>query len=238
LLRPSAIGVVTLHFRNVGTVPWRLGVTGQQVNLGIKGDSTEFADTGLAVGWLGPNRPATATETTVAPGGIGTFTFAIRAPEVVGSYRLDLGLVLEGVTWLEDQGVYVVVSSDLGLHSRWVGQTDWPILHTGEASSAITISFRNTGAQTWSRGVALEEVDLGVAYDDRSWTDLGVAWPSGDRPAVQAESSVPPGGVGTFTFRVRAPAEPGSYVLPLRLVVDGVTWLDDEGVFVLITVLP
>lgn len=237
VLSPGAVSIVTLHFRNVGTVPWRLGVADQQVNLGIKGDSTEFADAGLAVGWLGPNRPATTTETTVTPGGIGTFTFAVRAPEVVGSYRLDLGLVLEGVTWLEDQGVYVVVTSDVGLHSRWVAQTDWPILHTGEASSAITLSFRNTGSQTWSRGISLHEVDLGVADDDRSWADLGISWPSGDRPAIQAESSVPPGGVGTFTFRVRAP-QPGTYVLRLRLVVDGVTWLDDEGVFVLITVLP
>src|SRR6185312_14643342 len=102
-------------------------------------------------------------------------------------YRLDLALVLEGVTWLEDQGVYVLVTTDAGLHSAWVAQSDWPVLRPGELSSAITILFRNTGQVAWLRGVAGREVDLGVAGDDRSWADLGDHWPSADRPAIQAE---------------------------------------------------
>ena len=47
-----------------------------------------------------------------------------------------------------------------------------------------------------------------------------------------------PGGTATFTFRVVAPLAPGAYELDLRPVIDGVTWLENDGVYVLITVLP
>ena len=45
-----------------------------------------------------------------------------------------------------------------------------------------------------------------------------------------------PGGVGTFTFQVRAPMTPGLYAIHLRPVIDAVTWMEDEGVFLYITV--
>jgi hypothetical protein len=41
--------------------------------------------------------------------------------------------------------------------------------------------------------------------------------------------------LATFTFKV-AGAAPGTYRLHVRPVVDGVAWLEDQGVFVDITV--
>src|SRR5207245_1954956 len=57
-----------------------------------------------------------------------------------------------------------------------------------------------------------------------------------DRVAIQAEPTVSPGGIATYTFRVKAPMAAGIYPLRLRLVADGVTWLDDEDVVSLVTV--
>jgi hypothetical protein len=55
---------------------------------------------------------------------------------------------------------------------------------------------------------------------------------------VQSESVVAPGTTGTFTFQIRAPSTPGTYAIHLRPVIDGVTWLEDYGVFLYVTVLP
>lgn len=236
-LTPGARAAVTLRFRNAGTEPWIAGVAGRQANLGVVGDSLRFAELGLTTGWLSGNRPATTAESVVASGDVGTFTFPVRAPLSPGAYRIDLALVIDGVTWLEDQGVYIIVTSDLGFSSAWVSQTPWPVLRAGEMSDQITIAFRNSGSRPWVLGDQSQQVLLGVVDDDSSWATFGLAWPSANRAAIQSQSFVGPGEVGTFTFQLRAPTSPGTYVLPLRPVVDGVSWLDDQGVYVLITVV-
>jgi hypothetical protein len=64
---------------------------------------------------------------------------------------------------------------------------------------------------------------------------MRVGWWSWDRPARQSELVVHPQQLATFSFKV-AGAAPGVYRLNVRPVVDGVAWLEDDGVFVDITV--
>src|SRR5688572_29855245 len=234
-LAPGAMTSVTLRFRNSGFTSWERGAAGSQVDLGVKDDSVEFARAGLAMGWISDNRIATTAEQTVPPGAIGTFTFTVRAP-ALGVYRIPVQLVVDDVTWLDDQEVFVVVASDFGFHGELVDQSLHPTLRVGETSAPITVKLRNTGARAWVRGTVGEQVNLGLTGEDRSLSALGVGWPSADRVAIQNEPRVEPGDVATFAFRVRAPAIPGTYPLRLRPVVDGVTWLEDAGVMSLITV--
>lgn len=234
VLAPGATVSYTLRFRNTGTQTWQRGVAARQVNLGIANDSTAFAE--MNVGWITANRPATAAETSVAPGATATFTFTIKAPATPGSYRLPLRLVADGVTWLEDQGVFVLVASDLGYHSRWVSQSPNPTLSSGQTSADLTLTFRNTGTKPWVKGVAGQQADLGIRNDDRTWSSLAIGWLAPDRPAAQTEARVDPGANATFTFKVRAPQAPSTYVLALRPVIDGTQWLEDEGVFLAVNV--
>src|SRR5256885_2052696 len=235
-LRPGGTVSYTIHYRNTGTEPWQRGVAGRQVNLGVSGDSTAAADAGLAVGWPSANRVATTSEATVAPNTIATFTFTLRAPATTGTYRLGLHPVLEGVQHLEDEGVFVVVVSDAGFHSAWVSQSPYPTLQPGQVSAPLAIVFRNAGSQTWTKGVLGLEARLGINQDDAQWAALGVNWMSANRVAAQTEASVPPGANGTFTFQVRAPQTAGTYSLHLRPVIDGTAWMEDQGVFLIITV--
>ena len=235
-LRPGGTVSYTLHFRNTGTETWQRGVGGRQVNLGVAGDSTAAADAGMAVGWLSANRVATTTEATVAPNAIATFTFTLRAPSTPGTYRLALHPVLEGVQHLEDEGVFVLVVSDAGYHSAWVSQSPYPTLQPGQVSTPLTIVFRNAGTQIWTKGVLGQEARLGINQDDAQWAALGVNWLSAIRVAVQSETSVAPGANATFTFQVRAPQTAGTYSLHLRPVIDGTAWMEDQGVFLTITV--
>ena len=233
-LGPNGTGAFTIRFRNEGLETWRRGVAGKQVNLGIANDSTAFAE--LASGWLATNRPATTNESVVPYGSIGSFTFTVRAPARSGVYDVPLRLVVDGREWMEDFGVYVRVVRDDGYHSKWLGQSDNPTLAPGETSADITLRFRNTGGRDWVKGAAGQQLNLGIRNDDPTWASLGVGWLADDRPAAQNEARVKPGEDATFTFRVKAPSASTTYVLSLRPVVDGSAWLEDEGVFVAITV--
>ena len=234
-LVPGQAATVTVRYTNTGTQTWQKGVPGSQVTLGVSGDSTWYSDHGMAVSWISANRVATTVEDTVAPGQIGTFTFQVRAPSTPGTYNLPLRPVVDGVAWLEDQGVYVPVVVDVGFHSAWSDQSPYGAARAGDVVT-LFVRFRNTGAQTWTKGVAGQELRLGVANDDTRWAPNAVAWISANRPAAQTEPVVAPGGTATLSFQFKAPASTGPYDIRVRPVVDGVAWLEDQGVFLRVVV--
>ena len=101
-----------------------------------------------------------------------------------------------------------------------------------------TVKFRNTGTVSWQRGREGRQLNLGIKEDAQTWSASAAGWPIFDRVAIQNEDEVKPGQVASFAFQVRAPTKPGTYLLKLRPVVDGAMWLEDQGVFILITVTP
>lgn len=54
--------------------------------------------------WLSSNRPVTLLENEVLPGAVGTFRFALQAPQGVGTYREYFNLVQDGITSFNDLG--------------------------------------------------------------------------------------------------------------------------------------
>jgi N-acetyl-anhydromuramyl-L-alanine amidase AmpD len=121
------------------------------------------------------------------------------------------------------------------VHASFVSQSPFPDLVVG-ANAAVTVVLKNTGATAWRKGTP-QEARLGVRGNSKDLAFLGRDWPTPDRVAVQAEDIVPPGGTATFTFSVGA-SEPGTYVLPLRGVVDGGAWMDDIGMYVVVNARP
>ncbi len=121
-------------------------------------------------------------------------------------------------------------------HSAWASQSPYPTLRAGEVSGPLWIQFRNAGSQSWVKGTLGQEARLGINGDNTMWAALAVGWPYTTRPAVQTETAVGPGAVSTFTFQVRAPTVPGTYAINLQPVIDGVTWMVDQGVFLVVTV--
>ena len=235
-MQPASTSQVTLLFRNSGTKTWTRGLAGSQVALGVNGDSAAFSALGMNVGWPSANRVAVQNEASVGPGAVASFTFVVKAPFSAGTVRIPLRPVVDGVAWLEDQGVFVPVTTVVDYHSRWVAESAFPTLRVGQLSGPLSISFRNAGSQSWIRGTLGQEARLAVNQDNAQWAALGVNWLSANRVASQTEATVVPGGLGTFTFQVRAPMTPGLYAIHLRPVIDAVTWMEDEGVFLYITV--
>src|SRR5256885_11014970 len=109
-----------------------------------------------------------------------------------------------------------------GFHAAWVDQSPWPTLRPG-ATVSYAVHFRNTGTETWQRGVSGRQVNLGVAGDSTAAADAGMAvgWLSANRVATTSEASVPPNAIATFAFALRAPATQGTYRLALHPVLEG-----------------
>ena len=106
VMQPGQVADVWVRFSNSGTQTWQRGVWGRQANLGLKGDDKMPYAMGMAVDWLWDDRIATTTAPTVAPGEIAEFRFKVRAPMARGLYRLELQPVIDGTTWMDDQGVF------------------------------------------------------------------------------------------------------------------------------------
>jgi len=139
-----------------------------------------------------------------------------------------------------------------GFHSRWVSQSAQPRLRPGEGT-AVTVTLKNTGSKAWTKGTpdqAALDLSAGAltigdparpvatvdGLVDQSRNPIAVGWPSPTRVAVQSEAVVAPGELGRFLFRLRAPQTGGTYVLRMHPVVDSVGGLEDEGIFVQISV--
>jgi hypothetical protein len=235
-LVPGAATQLQVRFRNTGTATWTKGVMGSQANLGINGDNRTFSALGMNVNWLSPDRPAAQSEPVVPPGGTATFVFTVRAPMASGTYRIPLRPVIDGKTWMEDQGVFLVVATNGSYHSSWAAQSAYPTLARGAVSSVLMVQFTNTGTLPWVKGAVGQQANLGVVNDDNTWSGLGVGWLTPNRVAAQSEAIVNPGGIGTFTFQLRAPSTPGVYRIAVRPVIDGTTWMENQGVFLVVTV--
>ena len=221
---------MTITYRNTGSATWTRGV----VNLGLVDQNYGFRPSyALPIGWPTSDRPAILNEASVAPGATGSFTFTVGNSGLpAGNYRLDVGLVADGIAWFgHETHAYWdvnVLPSPPRYSASWVGQSSYPVLVDG-ATATMTITYRNTGSATWTKGV----VNLGTVFQDYRWrTDryaLGVNWPTGNRPAVLNESSVTPGQTGTFTFVIENNGLASfNYRLDVGLVADGIAWFGPE----------
>lgn len=120
-------------------------------------------------------------------------------------------------------------------HSAWVSESDYPTMSFG-GTSTVWVKLQNTGTSAWVKNSSTE-ARIGIVNDDQTLTNLGLAdgWLLANRPAAQGEAVVMPGQTATFTFSIKG-VRLGSYPLRLRGVVDGITWLDDQGIYLQITV--
>ena len=118
----------------------------------------------------------------------------------------------------------------------------------GERSTA-TVAYYNSGSRGWVRGRMGEVAYLGtwdiepgqdqpsVLGGDGQRGSPATGWPRYDRAAIQPASYVGPGQVAWFQFTVQAPTRPGTYRLGIRPLIEGAQWMEDYGVFWVVTVL-
>ena len=94
--------------------------------------------------------------------------------------------------------------------------------------SNMNLTFKNTGVSSWNRS----KVRLATTRPtDRASIFANQTWASSNRIYMQ-EDSVPPGGLAHFNFTITAPSgSSGTYNEFFNLVVDGVGWMKDIGLY-------
>jgi hypothetical protein len=121
-------------------------------------------------------------------------------------------------------------------HTTFHGQSAYPVLEPGQVGEWV-VAFTNTGKTGWNLGNATD-VRLGTWRPQDAPSQLATAsWLAPNRPARQTTAWVGPGQQAWFRVELRAPAQPGTYRMYLRPVIDGVAWLEDAGVYVDVVVL-
>ena len=135
-----------------------------------------------------------------------------------------------------------------GFHAQWYGQSGYPTLCPGQLSTA-TVAYYNSGSRGWIANRMGEVAYLGTwapepgqdqasaLGGDGTLGSPSTGWPRYNRIAMQPAAYVGPGQVAWFQFTIQAPATPGYYRLYLRPLIEGATWMEDFGVFWLVTVL-
>jgi len=140
-----------------------------------------------------------------------------------------------------------VPSGVRGFHASWYGQSGYPSLCPGETSTAV-VAYTNSGSFGWVSGRMGEVAYLGTWSPEPGHdkaTPLGgdgtlgspaTGWPRYNRIAVQPAPYVGPDQVAWFQFTIQAPSAPGVYRLYLRPLIEGAQWMEDYGVFWVVTV--
>jgi hypothetical protein len=135
-----------------------------------------------------------------------------------------------------------------GFHASWHGQSGYMSLCPG-ASAVATVAFQNSGSRGWIAGRMGEVAYLGTSGPepgqdrasalggDGTFGSPATGWPRYNRPAIQPAAFVGPDQVAWFRFTVVAPPVPGTYRVALRPLIEGAQWMEDYGVFWVVTVL-
>lgn len=124
------------------------------------------------------------------------------------------------------------------------GRVPWLATYYGESNGGTEyiaqwstathwVRFRNAGGRTWTRGNdAYGRGRTMLAATNSSGNDVRASrfrasdWGSEWLATGLEETAVPPGGIGTFTFGLRAAPPPGSYLENFNLRANALWWFD------------
>lgn len=212
---------VNVTFTNSGSLTWASGGA-NPVRLGYHWHSGACPPVGATDYTL--NRSALASN--VAPGGTVTnLALTLNAPSTPGTYCLVYDLVREGITWFSWQGASTqtaTVTVTAPQYQVTWGANTMPSSMPGGSTSAVSVSFTNAGALTWSSGGA-NPVRLGYHWHSGACPPAGATDYTLNRSVLPGDIA-PGGSVSGLSLSVTAPSTPGTYCLVYDLVREGVTW--------------
>lgn len=227
---PGQVRTLQVTFKNTGNGTWTK--SGPPLNLALDKYQNEGFMQRFNYGWASSNRLANLPADNVGPGETATFNFNIKIPNDLGpgSYRFYVRLVQDGFAWCEPDtngGAWWTINVPAP-QAEYVGQSYHPGLSRGDQTE-LWVKFKNTSGTTWKADGA-SPVSLAV---DKFWASetawRGSGWLSANRITRAEEGDVPPGGVGTFKFRIAAPMSmpSGGHQFFVRLVADGYSWFEN-----------
>lgn len=101
-----------------------------------------------------------------------------------------------------------------------------PSTMTAGSTATAWVEYKNTGTSTW--GHAGTKLGTSSPQDRSSPFFNSGNWISANRPTEVDQSAVSTNQIGRFTFILKAPTTPGTYVEHFKPVQEGVTWFGSE----------
>jgi len=156
------------------------------------------------------------------------FDLKIVAPSEPGDYVLQLDLVHEEVTWFSYQGVptlekFVSVGVSYSVQYDEGGNTP-NYLDPGQEYE-LEVVVKNTGMSHWESEGSWR-MDLGTHWINRDTGEM-VLW-DGNRGLLDEDIELEQEAI--VKIIIKAPEEPGRYILQYDMVHEGVTWFSEQGV--------
>jgi hypothetical protein len=238
-LQPGELYIAKLHAINTGNFTWsKTGLN--PVLLGTTNPDNHTSNLCYS-SWLTCSRTGSFNEDSVAPGAAGDFKFTFRAPYVPGSYREYFKPLAEMLAWAKDDG-----GDSLGIKVVSPGTFSWSnagykVLAADESTYVdpgnlqpgqtylVKLHAINTGTATW-KDTGNFPVNLGTSSSEgRSSILCTTGWSGCARPTTLEESSVAPGQMGHFLFKIKAPYQPGTYREYFKPLAEMMTWMNDSN---------
>ena len=133
-LQPGETTNVWVEVKNTGTATWGSNVRlGSGSKYGNRNQQQDYASEFANHDWLSANRPTSISPTGIIPGWHARFQFTIKAPTTNGNYKAYFTPVADGITWMNDIGIYWEINvGDNTIVSPEPIPNEEPIVESGE----------------------------------------------------------------------------------------------------------
>lgn len=248
-LFPEETARLWVMIENTGNATWDKNTP---IHLGTSNPLDRISEFYEPSDWLAPNRSAWLTDDTIIkPGDRAVFMFDITAPIKPGKYQEFFQPVVEGISWLEDYGIFweITVKSPEeiagspqnpeekyqtdGIYRSELVYQESPVLSLKQGESkTLKIEIKNVGTATW-HNTGQAPVRLGTANPwDRSSIFHNSSWLAANRITNITENNIDPSKTATYSLTLHVPADatPGFYEENFQSVAENVTWFMDYNI--------
>lgn len=231
VLSPGEEKTVWIDIKNTGKIPWyRDGE--YPVRLGTSNPIDRHSGFAVDGGrWLADNR-IEMVQWSVEPGELARFRFEMKGVSKAGTYKEFFQPVVEGVKWLDDQGIYIEVTvSESEYNAELIAMSDRLVQMDQGSKIRLWVELKNTGNVVWRKDGDYP-VRLGTddELDRKSEFYSPGFWIAANRPAAMKKTMIYPGDTAKFEIVMTAPSKSGVYHENFRPVVENMKWLDDLGI--------
>jgi len=232
-LMPGESHEFIVKLKNTGTASWNPGV----VRLGTSNPLDRKPGFLRETGWISDNR-VELTTSPVNPKEETEIHFNYKVPDDFkpGLYNEYFRPVADGISWMEDYGIFWKINVLSGYQSQWQSQSPYPVLGRGQ-TGLFEVKISNNGYIPWTKNI----IHLGTSnpLDRIPIFNRSAGWFSNNRVSMM-EDIVNYGETATFQFEYKVPANaaPKIYREYFRPVADGFAWMNDQGISWDITVPP
>ena len=156
------------------------------------------------------------------------FDLKIVAPSEPGDYVLQIDLVHEEVTWFSYQGVPPLekfVSVGVSYSAQYDEEGNTPNYLDPGQEFEVEVEVKNTSMSFWEREGS-RRTNLGTHWINRDTGEM-IIW-DGNRGLL--DEDVEHGQEAIVKITIKAPDEPGRYILQYDMAHEGVTWFSEQGV--------